>query len=80
MNTASTTVVVADASVLINLIHIERLDLLGAFEGFTFVTPHEAVEEINDPERAATLQQWRDQASALRRLEIIPSRIRSYTG
>lgn len=36
--------------------------------------------DLNDPERAATLQQWRDQASALRLLEIIPSRIRSYTG
>jgi nitroimidazol reductase NimA-like FMN-containing flavoprotein (pyridoxamine 5'-phosphate oxidase superfamily) len=36
--------------------------------------------DLNDPERAATLQLWRDQASALRRLEIIPSRIRSYTG
>lgn len=35
--------------------------------------------DLNDPERAATLQLWRDQASALRRLEIIPSRIRSYT-
>ena len=36
--------------------------------------------DLNDPEHAATLQLWRDQASTLRRLEIIPSRIRSHTG
>jgi nitroimidazol reductase NimA-like FMN-containing flavoprotein (pyridoxamine 5'-phosphate oxidase superfamily) len=35
--------------------------------------------DLYDPERAATLQLWRDQTSALRLLEIIPSRIRSYT-
>ena len=33
----------------------------------------------NNPEHAALLQLWRDKASALRRLEIIPSRIRSST-
>jgi hypothetical protein len=35
--------------------------------------------DLNDPERAATLQLWRDQAGTLRLLELIPSRIRSYT-
>jgi hypothetical protein len=61
-----------------------------AMDGQVAIHPDGAIElaarlaerywDLNDPERAATLQQWRDQASALRRLEIIPSRIRSYTG
>jgi predicted nucleic acid-binding protein len=49
------TVVVADASVLINLIHVEMLPLLGALEGLRFVTPAQVVEEISRPEHAAAL-------------------------
>jgi nitroimidazol reductase NimA-like FMN-containing flavoprotein (pyridoxamine 5'-phosphate oxidase superfamily) len=61
-----------------------------AMDGQVAIHPDGAIElaarlaerywDLNDPERAATLQQWRDQASSLRLLEIIPSRIRSYTG
>ena len=35
--------------------------------------------DLNDPDRAATLDLWRQQASDLRLLELVPSRIRSYT-
>ncbi len=35
--------------------------------------------DLNDPARAQTLKTWRDQASSLRLLELIPSKIRSYT-
>ncbi len=35
--------------------------------------------DLSQPARAETLQTWRDAASTLRLLELIPSRIRSYT-
>ncbi|ETX08207.1 pyridoxamine 5'-phosphate oxidase family protein [Candidatus Entotheonella palauensis] len=35
--------------------------------------------DLSQPARAATLQTWRNEASSLRLLELIPSRIRSYT-
>ena len=35
--------------------------------------------DVNDPPHAKTLQLWRDQSSTLRLLELVPSRIRSYT-
>ncbi len=35
--------------------------------------------DLSDPARAQTLESWRREASALRLLELIPSRIRSYT-
>lgn len=35
--------------------------------------------DLSDPDRVATLELWRQQASDLRLLELVPSRIRSYT-
>lgn len=55
MAAASIRTVVVDASVLINLIHVNRLDLLGNLEGFEFVTPDQAIEDVKYPEQAATL-------------------------
>jgi len=57
----STTIVVADASVLINLIHIRRLELLATFEGLAFVIPEEVVQEISDQVQAAALAQALEQ-------------------
>ena len=37
---------VVDANVLINLAHLDRLDLLGALEGFDFVIPEEVRQEV----------------------------------
>ncbi len=48
-------VVVTDANILINLIHIGRLDLLGQLAGFEFVIPPEVVEEVTDPQQAAAM-------------------------
>jgi predicted nucleic acid-binding protein len=50
-------VVVTDANILINLIHIGQLPLLGALVGFDFVVPDEVVAEILDPEQAGALQE-----------------------
>jgi predicted nucleic acid-binding protein len=50
-------VVVTDANILINLIHIGQLPLLGALVGFDFVAPDEVVAEILDPEQAGALQE-----------------------
>jgi predicted nucleic acid-binding protein len=41
-------IVVADANVLINLLHVQRLDLLAALPGFEFVVPDDVISEIID--------------------------------
>lgn len=50
-----TRVVVTDANVLINLIHVGRLDLLGCLSGYEFVVPPEVVNEVTVPEQAEAL-------------------------
>ena len=47
------TVVVTDANVLINLVHIGRLDLLALLSGLDFVIPEEVTAEIKDPDQRA---------------------------
>ncbi|HSS77691.1 MAG TPA: hypothetical protein VLV54_13220 [Thermoanaerobaculia bacterium] len=47
--------VVVDANVLINLAHLDRLDLLGALAGFDFVTPPEVRQEVTSAEARARL-------------------------
>lgn len=49
-------VVVTDANILINLIHIGRLSILGALAQFEFVVPDEVLAEILNEEQAAALQ------------------------
>jgi len=50
-----TRVVVTDATVLINLIHVDRLGLLGDLDGYEFVVPPEVESEVNVPDQAAAL-------------------------
>jgi len=50
-----TRVVVTDANVLINLIHVGRLDLLGSLAQYEFVVPPEVVAEVAVPEQAEAL-------------------------
>jgi predicted nucleic acid-binding protein len=50
-----TRVVVTDANVLINLIHVGRLDLLGSLSGYEFVVPPEVEAEVSIPEQAQAL-------------------------
>ena len=50
-----TRVVVTDANVLINLIHVGRLDMLGALAGYEFVVPPEVEAEVSIPEQAEVL-------------------------
>jgi predicted nucleic acid-binding protein len=48
--------VVLDASVVINLIHAGRLDLLGNIEGYEFVVPEQVIAlEVTYPEQAQAL-------------------------
>jgi len=49
-------VVVTDANILINLIHVGRLDLLGKLPPYSFVVPEEVVKEVKDPSQAEALQ------------------------
>jgi predicted nucleic acid-binding protein len=50
-------VVVTDANVLINLMHVQRLALLGALPALTFVVPEPVVAEITDPGQVPQLQE-----------------------
>jgi predicted nucleic acid-binding protein len=49
-------VVVTDANILINLIHVGRLSILGSLPQFEFVVPDEVVAEILIEEQAAALR------------------------
>lgn len=48
-------VIVTDANVMINFIHIGRLDLLAKLPGMRFVAPEDAVAEITDAAQATDL-------------------------
>ena len=48
-------IVVTDANVLINLIHVGQLRLLGAIPGYEGVVPSDVVSEITDAQQRATL-------------------------
>ena len=48
-------VIVTDANILINLIHIGRLSILGSLPQFEFVVPDEVVAEILNEEQSAAL-------------------------
>jgi predicted nucleic acid-binding protein len=58
-------VIVADANVLINFIHVGQLALLAALPGYEWVVPEDVVAEITDPvqrtqlDRAIANQQFR---------------------
>jgi len=51
-----TRIVVADTSVLINFLHLDRLDLLGELPGYAFWIPEHLVAEITRPEQAVSLK------------------------
>lgn len=51
------TIVALDANVLINFIHIGRLDLLGNLSAMTFMVPNEVENEITDGMQAAALKE-----------------------
>ncbi|MBA3973397.1 MAG: hypothetical protein C0504_04155 [Candidatus Solibacter sp.] len=53
---AKVQVVVTDANILINLVHIGRLSILGRLAQFEFVVPDEVVVEILNEDQAAALQ------------------------
>ena len=53
---AAETVVVMDANVMINFIHIGRLELLARLPGLRFVVPEHVVAEITDVAQAAELR------------------------
>jgi predicted nucleic acid-binding protein len=50
-------VVVSDTNVLVNLMHVSRLDFCGRLLSHRFVVPEEVVEEILVPEQKTALQQ-----------------------
>lgn len=55
MNTPVLRIVVTDSNVLINLMHVSRLDLLRSLPGHEFVVPDHVREEITNPDQRAAL-------------------------
>ena len=55
MTTPSRRIVVADANVLINLMHVARLDMCARLRGYEFVVPDHVREEITEPAQRAAL-------------------------
>lgn len=57
MNVLDTTsIVITDTSILINLSHTGHLALLGKVAGMRFVVPDEVVAEVTEPEQLRTLE------------------------
>jgi predicted nucleic acid-binding protein len=50
-------IVAADANILINLIHLQRLELLGHLPEYEFVMPEEVRGEITDPNQNAAVRE-----------------------
>jgi predicted nucleic acid-binding protein len=57
MTAATRRVVVTDANVLINLMHVERLSLLGGLSGYEFVVPDHVRAEITNPAQVEMLDE-----------------------
>lgn len=55
MTSAPKRVVLGDANVLINLIHVGRLDLCALIPGHEFVVPDHVREEVSEPAQRAML-------------------------
>lgn len=55
--TSPRVIVVTDASVLINFLHMQRLDILGALPGYRFIVPEHVVKEVLRPEQGPILAQ-----------------------
>ena len=51
---SSTRIVIADTSVLINFLHLGRLDLLELLPGYQFHVPEHVVAELKRPDQATT--------------------------
>ena len=49
-------IVVTDTNILINFIHIGRLNLLGKLPPYSFVVPEEVVKEVTSSDQAQALQ------------------------
>ena len=48
-------IIVTDANVLINLIHIDSLALLGRLSGLHFIVVEEVIREVSEPDQARAL-------------------------
>ena len=49
-------IAVADANVLINLIHVQRLGMLASLPGYEFVAPDDVILEVTDPAQRSALE------------------------
>jgi predicted nucleic acid-binding protein len=80
MDPASTDIVVADTSVPINLIHVDRTDLLGALDPLRFVVPDAVIAEVTHPEQATELAAALDAGYLYRESGTDPAEVALYLG
>jgi predicted nucleic acid-binding protein len=71
-------VVVTDANVLINLIHVGRLDLLGKLSGYAFAVPEHVFLEVTHPDQAQALQAAVDAGHVSRETMTDPAELALY--
>ena len=67
-----------DTNVLINLIHVDRLALLGALSAYDFVVPHEVESEVITPRHSAALARAFDATHLRRRRLSSPAELTLY--
>ena len=75
---APTRIVVTDTNVLINLIHVDRLGLLGALSGYEFVVPPEVESEVITPSQTKALARAFDAGHLHRRPLVSASELTLY--
>ena len=75
---APTRIVVTDTNVLINLIHVDRLGLLGALSGYKFVVPPEVESEVITPSQTKALARAFDAGHLHRRPLVSASELTLY--
>jgi predicted nucleic acid-binding protein len=75
----ASTIVVADTSVLINIILVSRLELLGALDGFRFVVSEQVVEEVTREDQARQLMAAFDQGLIHRETSTEPGELALYS-
>lgn len=49
--------VAVDTNVLVNFLHVDRLDLLGRIPGYVFVAPEDVVSEVKYPDQTRRLEE-----------------------
>ncbi|MBN2496205.1 MAG: hypothetical protein JXR96_16550 [Deltaproteobacteria bacterium] len=73
-------IVVTDASVVINLVHVDRLPMLSSLEGLEFVITDEVLSEVKDGLQARALRMAMDDRNLGKESLETPAELRLFAG